>query len=78
MVSNLYLAPRQSRRMDASVQIARPAMLHARLAYREMRRAGVTPFDARQWVYLLIHAGQLTQRYITATANYPKELYKAA
>lgn len=73
MFSKLYLAPRRYPRTLACVQIARPVMLHARLAYRQMRKAGVTEFDARQWVWLLTHTGQMTQKYIDAAVNIPKE-----
>ena len=73
MFRKLYLEPPSNRKNRSCVQVAEPCAHYARRSYKIMRKNGVGTWDARTCVFLLIHGGQLSQRYADATANIPKE-----
>jgi len=73
MFRKLYLQPAHHRTHRSCVQISSVCVHYARETYRIMRESGVDKWDARTCIFLLTHGGQLTQRYLDATANIPKE-----
>ena len=73
MFHKIYLEPAHHRKHRACVQIAEPCVHFASRSYRIMRKSGVNKWDARTCVFLLIHVGQLSQRYALLAANIPEE-----
>lgn len=73
MFRKIYLEPAHHRKHRGCVQISSVCVHYARETYRIMRKGGVDKWDARTCVFLLLHGGRLTQKYIDATPYTPKE-----